>query len=89
METIWKQFGTTIAGVNGQGKELNQLDQPYGIVIDDDQTIYIADYGDHRIVEWKSNATNGQIVAGGNGSGNKMNQLSGPTDIILDQETNS
>ncbi len=32
--------------------------------IDDDQTIYVADLGNHRIVEWKSDATNGQVVAG-------------------------
>ncbi len=62
---------------------------PEGIFIDDDQNIYIADYWNHRIVEWKHNATNGQIVAGGNGEGNKTNQLYYPTDVIIDKENNS
>jgi sugar lactone lactonase YvrE len=71
------------------GDKLNQLWCPDGICIDDDQTIYIADCGNHRIVEWKCNATNGQIVAGGNGEGNKTNQLNYPRDVIIDKENNS
>jgi sugar lactone lactonase YvrE len=43
----------------------------------------------HRIVEWKCNATSGQIVAGGNGRGNKTNQLNYPSDVIIDKENNS
>ncbi|CAF4449399.1 unnamed protein product, partial [Adineta steineri] len=35
-------------------------------VDDDDQTIYIADYDNHRIVEWIHGAEYGQVVAGGN-----------------------
>ncbi len=57
--------------------------------IDDDQTIYVADYGNHRIVEWKSDANNGQIVAGGNGEGNRNDQLNHPTKVIVDKETDS
>ena len=81
--------GITMAGVYGQGNKLNQLDCPYGIFIDDDQTIYIADSYNHRILQWKSNATYGQIVAGGNGNGSSMNQLSYPSDVIIDKENNS
>jgi hypothetical protein len=62
----WKQHGTTIVGGHGQGNQLNQLSNPYGMFIDDDQTIYVADYGNHRIVEWKKNEINRRIVAGGN-----------------------
>ncbi len=57
--------------------------------IDDDQTIYVADYGNHRIVEWKSDANNGRIVAGGNGEGNRNDQLNGPTKMIVDKENDS
>ncbi len=49
----------------------------------------MTDFGNHRIVEWKCYATNGQIVAGGNGEGNQMNQLNLPTDVIIDKENNS
>ena len=54
--------------------------------IDDDQTIYIADQSNHRILEWKWNATSGQVVAGGNKQGNEDHQLSYPTDVIVDKE---
>jgi sugar lactone lactonase YvrE len=80
----------TIAGGNGQGNQLNQLSTPLGIYVDDDdQCILIADYNNHRIVEWKSDAKMGQVVAGGNGEGNRTDQLNYPTDVIVDKKTNS
>jgi sugar lactone lactonase YvrE len=85
----WKQDGTTKAGGHGDGKRFNQLSLPYGLLIDDDQTIYVADYGNDRIVEWKSDANNGQIVAGGNGLGNRNDQLNKPTKVIVDKENDS
>jgi sugar lactone lactonase YvrE len=79
-----------IAGGNGQGEQLNQLDHPEGIVVDDDdQCIYIADFGNHRIVKWKFDAKNGQVVAGRNGEGNRMDQLTYPTNVIVDKRDNS
>ncbi len=57
--------------------------------IDDNQTIYVADALNHRIVEWKSDAINGQIVAGGNGRGNRYDQLNHPTKMIVDKENDS
>jgi sugar lactone lactonase YvrE len=54
--------------------------------IDDDQTIYVADTCNHRIVEWKRNAINGQIVAGGNGQGNRNDQLNLPSKVIIDKQ---
>ncbi|CAF1517408.1 unnamed protein product [Adineta steineri] len=62
---------------------------PCGIFIDNDKSIYIADYGNHRIVKWKLNANTGQIIPGGNGQGNQNNRLNDPTDIILDKKNNS
>ena len=67
-----------MAGGNGQGNGNNQLSNPWGLYIDDDQTIYIADQSNHRIIEWKWNATSGQVVAGGNKQGNEAHQLSYP-----------
>ncbi len=57
--------------------------------VDDDQTVYVADYSNHRIVEWKWGATSGQVVAGGNGSGSGAHQLSNPADVIVDKERDS
>ncbi|CAF4022679.1 unnamed protein product, partial [Rotaria sp. Silwood1] len=85
----WSTNGITVAGGNGQGSETNQLYWPCGLYVDDDQTIYVADEWNHRIVEWKSGAANGKVVAGGNGEGNGTHQLNHPVDVIIDKESDS
>ncbi|CAF1362447.1 unnamed protein product [Rotaria sp. Silwood1] len=85
----WSKNGITVAGGNGEGSEPNQFNCPYGLYADDDQTIYVADWRNHRIVEWKSDATNGKVVAGGNGQGNGAHQLNCPVDVIIDKESDS
>jgi sugar lactone lactonase YvrE len=64
---------------------LNQLYFPAGLYVTDDQTIYIADWFNNRIVEWKIGETSGKVVAGGNGKGNRNDQLHFPTDVIVDK----
>ncbi|CAF4095879.1 unnamed protein product [Rotaria magnacalcarata] len=85
----WARDGVTVAGGNGRGNALNQLYYPYGLYVDDDENVLIADWGNHRIVEWKPGATNGEVVAGGNGPGKQNNQLCSPRDVIVDKETDS
>ncbi|CAF3621208.1 unnamed protein product [Adineta steineri] len=90
IDTKWKQHGITIAGGNGDGNQLNQLSDPHSIYVDDDQqTIYIADGRNNRIVEWKYEAKNGQVVAGGNGQGYRSDQLNNPTDVMVDKKNDS
>ncbi|CAF3139966.1 unnamed protein product, partial [Rotaria sp. Silwood2] len=84
-----QQNAITVAGGNRQGNGINQLSNPLGLYVDDDQTIYVADQSNHRIVEWKWGATSGQVVAGGNGQGSGAHQLSGPLDVIVDKERDS
>ncbi|CAF1421686.1 unnamed protein product [Adineta steineri] len=85
----WKQNAITVAGGNGYGQELNQFKGPRGIFIDKKKNIFIADGENHRVVEWKCNAKEGQIIIGGNGEGNRTNQLNYPTDLIIDQQNHS
>ncbi|CAF3006379.1 unnamed protein product [Rotaria sp. Silwood2] len=87
--TKWFQNGVTVAGGNGSGSGMNQLYNLWGLCVDDNQTVYIADCGNHRIVEWKCGATTGRVVAGRNGPGNQLDQLLGPTDVIIDKERDS
>ncbi|CAF4827213.1 unnamed protein product [Rotaria socialis] len=70
----WAQNGVTIAGGNGDGDATNQLRSPGGLFVDDDdQTVVIADYRNHRIMQWKNgDTTNGHVVAGGKGQGNGL-----------------
>ncbi|CAF3431842.1 unnamed protein product [Rotaria sp. Silwood1] len=84
--TKWIQKGITAAGGNGRGVGLNQLNYPRNVYIDSDQTMYIADYSNHRVMEWKYGATSGQVVAGGNRLGNRTHQLNNPSNVIVDEE---
>ncbi|CAF4036574.1 unnamed protein product [Adineta steineri] len=85
----WKQNAITMAGGNGQGQQLNQLNSPFGTFIDKNKNVFVADYFNHRIVEWKYNAKEGEIIAGGNGEGNRTDQLYQPTNMIVDQQNHS
>ncbi|CAF2792280.1 unnamed protein product [Rotaria sp. Silwood2] len=85
----WIHDGVTVAGGNGAGSELNQLHNPWDLYVDGEQTIYIAEFKNHRIVEWKCGATTGRVVAGGNGEGNHSDQLCGPTSMIIDKQGDS
>ncbi|CAF1136422.1 unnamed protein product [Adineta steineri] len=85
----WKRNASTVAGGNKDGGELNQLYAPVGFSIDKNKNIFIADTYNHRIVEWKYTAKEGQIIAGGNDQGDRMDQLNEPTDVIVDQQDHS
>jgi DNA-binding beta-propeller fold protein YncE len=89
LNTRWKQNGITVVGGNGHGNGINQLSNPCGLYVDDDQNVYVTDQSNHRIVKWKSGATSGQVVAGGNQQGSEDHQLSDPFDVIIDKERDS
>ncbi|CAM4969330.1 unnamed protein product, partial [Rotaria socialis] len=72
----WAQNGVTIAGDHGLGSATNQLNEPFGLFVDDDQT----KNGDTK---------NGQVVAGSKGQGNGLHQLDRPTDVLIDKEADS
>ena len=76
---------TIVAGGNGKGSNLNQLNDPYYVFVDRNNSIYISDNKNHRIVKWDANAKQGVIVAGGQGQGNLSSQLSDPLGVIVDR----
>jgi poly(3-hydroxybutyrate) depolymerase/sugar lactone lactonase YvrE len=45
---------------------------------------YVADYANHRVQMWASDATSGVTVAGGNSFGSALNQLSYPYGVWVD-----
>jgi sugar lactone lactonase YvrE len=80
------QNGTTVAGGNGKGHELNERSDPWSVYVNDDQTIYIADRSHHRIVEWKNNKVKRDVViAGDQDYGKGMTEFAGPYGVIVDQ----
>ena len=64
---------------------MNRLYSPLGLYVHDDQTIYVADYDKHCIMEWKHGAKIGKVVVGGNG----IHQLNYPVDVIVEKEKDS
>lgn len=66
-----------------------QLNYPVGLFHDGDETLYIVDYKNHRVLEWKVGAGTGRVVAGGHGEGSAANQFQFPEDVIVDKARNS
>ncbi|CAF1116229.1 unnamed protein product [Rotaria sordida] len=62
---IGDKNGTIVAGGNGQGAGLNQLNEPTYIFVDQQQTVYVSDYNNHRVMKWNKGAKEGIVVAGG------------------------
>ena len=74
----------------GAGSLLNQLSNPYGLARDPStEEIYIADFGNHRIMRYSPNNLWGTLIAGGNGNGKNDSQLSLPNAIYFDAFSNS
>ena len=80
----------SIINIGGGGSGSNQLNQPYGIEMDKiTNTLYIADYNNHRIMVYAKNATSGTVGLGGQGAGVNKTQLYNPLGIYLDYVSNS
>jgi len=80
-----KGKGTIVAGGNGQGNKLNQLYWPTYIFIDREETVYVSDSRNHRVMKWLKGASEGIIVAGGQGDGNSLKQLSYPMGLVANE----
>ena len=58
-------------------KEINSINSiPTYIFIDREETVYVSDQGNHRVMKWVKGAKEGIVVAGGQGQGNSLKQLS-------------
>ena len=75
----WLNGETTIVA----GAELNTLNHPWGIFVDINLDLYVADSGNNRIQLFRLNQRNGITVAG-NGSSKFTIELNLPTGVVLD-----
>ncbi|CAF3233317.1 unnamed protein product, partial [Rotaria socialis] len=75
---------TLVAGGNGKGDGLNQLNEPTYLFVDRQQTVYISDHNNHRVMKWNKSAKEGIVVAGGQGYGNALTQFYYPNGIFVD-----
>jgi DNA-binding beta-propeller fold protein YncE len=80
--------GIVVAGSQGEGNGLTQLSNPHGVVVDQLDTVYVADYGNHRVMRWSKGATEGSVIVGGNGKGGGANQLNCPWNLSFDRQGN-
>ncbi|CAF1441247.1 unnamed protein product [Rotaria magnacalcarata] len=85
----WTQNGTTVAGGHDFGDTFNQLAIPCSLFVDDNQTLFIADQGNNRIIRWKLHDKEGQVVAGDYTEGNGLNSSQNPSDVLIVKETDS
>lgn len=76
--------GTRVAGGNGRGSGLHQLNTPGGLFVAACGDVYIADSHNHRVVKWSAGAEAGVVVAGGHGRGRDAHQLNYPIDVKPD-----
>ncbi|CAF1315403.1 unnamed protein product, partial [Rotaria magnacalcarata] len=50
---LGENIGTLVAGGNGRGNGLNQLNCPTYLFVDRQQNVYVSDYWNHRVMKWK------------------------------------
>ena len=73
----------TRAGTGAAGLFARQLTQPWGIFVDTNFDLYVADAGNHRIQVFRSGESDGTTIVGPGTHGS--NSLGYPTDVILDR----
>ena len=73
-----------VAGVNERGSQLNQLNCPTYLFIDEEQAVYVSDENNHRVMKWNKHANQGIVMAGEQGQGSALTQLSRPQGLFAD-----
>jgi sugar lactone lactonase YvrE len=75
---------TIVAGTGRRGKASNELDNPWGIFVDINFSLYVADSTNNRIQCFRPGELNGITVAGNRVPNNL--DLQYPTDVVLDAD---
>ena len=78
-----------MAGGNGPGAGISQLNLPFRLFLDNNRFLYILEYNNNRVTKWNLGSVIGQVVAGGNGKGSRNDQLSNPYGIVVDRGRDS
>ena len=77
----WSQEGKAVFG-GIRGNSSNQRSHPYGLYIDSNNVLFIADSGNDSAMKLEQGASNGIIV-----TGFEPDQLSSPSSITIDKES--
>merc|ERR1719159_512786 len=76
-----------VAG-GSKGKKLNQLNKPFDVHVFQN-SLYVADMGNHRVLVFNGGSKEGTIVAGTGKKGSSLDKLSNPTGITVCPETSA
>ena len=63
------------------GSQPNQFESRIFIFVNDEQSIYISDMKNHRVMEWRKDAPEGEIIIGGNRPEQRSDQLREPDEL--------
>ena len=78
--------GEKIRTFGTQGSGNGQLSDAYGVTVDKDDNIYVADYSNHRMQKFN---TEGEFVAAVGGSGSNQLQFGYPIGIVYNRRDNN
>lgn len=74
-----------MAGGNGAGSTADKLNGPWGVYVDNGNTVFVVDRNNHRVMKWLQGAAAGTLVAGDTGvAGSWSYQLNSPSSISMD-----
>ena len=79
-----------VAGLaNGtSGNSPEALSTPLSIALDGDQSLYVSDYDNHRVIKLLTGSLLGSTVAGTGVAGSGLDQLNRPTGVFVDASFN-
>ena len=80
-QRLFATDGTFLGSWGSLGSGADKLDSPWGITVDDEGYVYVADHKNHRVQKFTSD---GDFVAQIGGPGTKRASLSYPTDVAVD-----
>ncbi|CAF3600907.1 unnamed protein product [Rotaria sp. Silwood1] len=70
---------------NSSGQTIISNIDCWGLMMDDEEFLYVSDWEKNVVRRWQIEERNGTIVSGGNGEGNHVNQLNSPGFIFVDR----
>ena len=82
--TIGDKNGMVVAGGNGQGNQLNELNWSTSLYVDEEQAVYVSDKNNHRVMKWNKGMNQGIVGAAGRGEGSALTQLYYPRGLFVD-----
>lgn len=86
---LGSNIGTTVAGMTSvSGARLAELSSPYGIYVTPNETMFILDTNNYRVLRWQVGDPIGFVVAGGQGLGSLLTQIGTSYSLFVDSQYN-